>query len=394
MNQTSPTRKKTGEGASALPPPSVLRRMSDSALLWYRAHGRDLPWRRTHDPYAILVSELMLQQTTVSVVEEYYERFLRRFPDVRSLAAAGEEDVLAQWAGLGYYRRARLLQSAAREIVDNHGGRFPCDVEALQRLPGVGRYTAGAIASFAFDLPAPIVEANTARLYARLFAVEGQLGAPAVVRRLWDCATSLLPPSGGREHNSALMDIGALVCTPVRPRCGECPLKRWCAAERLGLTASIPAPKARVEKLVRAFAGAVIQCGSRYLVRRIPPGEWHAGMYEFPKVPVEAGGEADQEEQALRDFLSGLCTLEGPLARFAELRYVVTRHAVTLTVWRGQARLPAEPAPARSREKQLPAADFQWLTLAEIETLPLGSAQRRLLRLLSGPDDFFGNGHA
>lgn len=367
--------------------------IAQAALEWYRIHGRDLPWRRTTDPYEILVSELMLQQTTVTAVIPYYGRFLARFPTPSALALAPEQDVMAQWAGLGYYRRARLLQSAARAVVEEHNGVFPDDPVLLQSLPGVGRYTAGAIASFAFDLPAPIVETNTARLMVRLFAIEGSLADSAVQRRLWKSAEALLPDSGGRDHNSALMDLGSMICTPVRPRCFECPLSVWCASHRLDLVDRIPSPTVKPEKLQRAFVGAVIEHDGKFLVRRIPAGEWHAGLFEFPKVPIEVGSSSETGAEAVRKFLLPYCQTDS-LESFAELRYTVTKHAVRLTVWRGQAALctPMNEPIDRIAEKGLPYGEFQWMTMAEIEGLPLGSAQRRLLRLMSDPNDLFRNG--
>lgn len=358
--------------------------MSAAAIGWFRLHGRDLPWRRTHDPYAVLVSELMLQQTTVATVLGYYERFLRRFPDVHTLAAADEQEVLALWAGLGYYRRARLLQQAAAQVVQLSGGVFPDSVDGLQKLPGVGRYTAGAIASFAYDQAAPVVEANTARLLARLCGITGQLAQSTVQKQLWQAAEELLPASRGREHNSALMDLGAMICRPANPLCGECPVAPWCRARKLNQVEQIPAPASRAEKVARRFWGVALRRrDGHYLVRRIPAGEWHAGLFEFPKVPV-----ADHEpDENFLPILEGLVAPAGGgtgLERFAELRYVVTRHRVTLTVWRGVAKQDS------GRRKDLLPENYSWKSLGEIAQLPLASAQGRLLQLLLEHDDFFG----
>lgn len=198
---------------------------------WFRLNARDLPWRRTSCPYAVMVSEFMLQQTTVAAVIPYYERWMERFPDVGSLAAASEEDVLGLWQGLGYYSRARNLLRAARAIVDRHGGVVPSSVDALKALPGFGPYTAAAVAAFAFDRPVAVVDANVTRVLARmenvLVPVDSASGRAAVMR----AAEALLPIRGGREHAGALMELGALVCVPRTPRCAVCPVQSLCRAE-------------------------------------------------------------------------------------------------------------------------------------------------------------------
>lgn len=213
-------------------------------LDWYRVHGRELPWRRTRDPYAIMVSELMLQQTQVATVIPYYIEWLRRFPDVRALAAASESDVLHAWQGLGYYSRARNLHAAAKTIVEKHGGIFPRSPAELQKLPGLGRYTANAVATFAFDVAVPIVEANTARLFARLLNLQIRIDSGAGRERLWDFASSLLLKKNAASHNSALMDLGALVCTNRQPKCVICPVRAFCRAEN---PAALPIKAARTE---------------------------------------------------------------------------------------------------------------------------------------------------
>ena len=195
---------------------------------WYNEHRRDLPWRRTGDPYAIWVSESMLQLTLVDSVIPYYERFLTRFPDIHSLASADADDVLRLWAGRGYYSRARNLQKAARVVCDRHGGTLPDSAEALRELPGIGRYTAGAVASIAFDRPEPIVDGNVARVLARLHEIREDLKSPDTQRRLWDEAATLARGPRPGDLNQALMELGATLCTPKNPRCPVCPLRRRC----------------------------------------------------------------------------------------------------------------------------------------------------------------------
>ncbi|MBM3975798.1 MAG: hypothetical protein FJ299_02270, partial [Planctomycetes bacterium] len=212
---------------------------------WFDRAQRDLPWRRTRDPYAIWISEAMLQQTRVETVIPYWRRFLERFPDLRALAAAPEDSVVAAWSGLGYYRRARALREAARALVERHAGGFPRTRDAWLALPGVGPYTAGAVLSIAFDEPEPLVDGNVLRVFARLFAIAEPIDRPATVKRIWARAAELVPrrPRGAtrpRNWNQALMELGATVCLPREPNCGECPVRAHCAARAAGRTAELP----------------------------------------------------------------------------------------------------------------------------------------------------------
>lgn len=203
-----------------------LKTFRRSLLAWYRRHGRDLPWRRTRDPYEILVSEVMLQQTQVKRVLEFYPRFLARYPTAEELATASAGAVREAWEGLGYYRRAENLRRAAREVAERHGGRFPATPQELERLPGVGRYTAGAVASFAFGVDAAILDTNAARVLSRVFGP----GRHARSRnaRLWALASAAIPPGRGYPFNQGIMDLGATICTARRPACPRCPVRRAC----------------------------------------------------------------------------------------------------------------------------------------------------------------------
>src|SRR5947209_3349904 len=207
------------------------RALQRSLLGWYRCHGRDLPWRRTRDPYPILVSEFMLQQTQVATVVPYYEKWLARFPTFTALARASESEVLHAWQGLGYYARARNLHAAAKLVMDRHRGRCPERIDETRKLPGVGRYTAHAIATFAFDQAVPIVEANSARVLTRLFDLRIPIDSSAGQKILWDRATSLVPKKNAVIYNSALLDLGALICLPRNPKCGICPVKNFCRSK-------------------------------------------------------------------------------------------------------------------------------------------------------------------
>ena len=295
---------------------------------WFRKNGRDLPWRRTRDPYAVLVSEFMLQQTTVAAVIPFYERWMKRFPDIVALAGSDEDQVLKLWEGLGYYSRARNLLRAARDIVARHGGVVPDDPRILCELPGIGSYTAAAIAAFAFDRAVPVLDANIIRVVARLFDFRKPVTAAKGKRFLEKSARLLLPENGGRLHSSALMELGATVCKSGTPDCPSCPVRSFCMAAR---PEKIPfkAPRKMMirERDLRVFAFAK---GRVYLV--LSEGPRWKGLWLLPP--------AKHEGKALVNF-----------------SYIVTRHRIRLEVSRSRPRaawksfdpahLPAMPAPHR-----------------------------------------------
>ncbi len=303
-----------------------------SLLRWYRTHGRDLPWRRTRDPYAILVSEFMLQQTQVATVLPYYARWLARFPDFSSLAAALESDVLHAWQGLGYYARARNLQATARLIVQEHAGQFP---EEPVDLPGVGRYTANAVRTFAFDHSVPVVEANIARLLARLTNLQLSIDSNAGRAHLWQSATELLPKRHAGEFNSALMDLGASVCVPRQPRCGACPVRTFCLATEPAL---LPRKKARAATQKMTEDHAWTTKAGRVLLEQAEE-RWR-GMWILPRLPRPTGN---------------------PIYR---AQFPFTHHQVTLAVHETS-------APRGPRQK--------WFRVEEIAALPMPSPHRRAL---------------
>jgi len=276
-------------------------RLRAALLRWYRRNARDLPWRRTSDPYAIWVAEVMLQQTQVATVEPYYRRFLERFPDPLSLSTAGEEEVLALWSGLGYYRRARALHAGSRVVVERHDGRLPADAHALRELPGVGRYTAGAISSIAFGLAEPVLDGNVRRVLARLFAIDGRRVGPRVEERtLWRIAEELARGPQPGDLNQALMELGALVCTPRAPDCPACPLWRRCRAKASGDPESLPAPKkTRSVEKVRVAVAAVSRSG-RLLLERPADGSPLRGTWDLPAVEM---GEYADAVPAIRETL-------------------------------------------------------------------------------------------
>ena len=343
--------------------------MAHALLQWYARARRDLPWRRSRDPYRVWVSEIMLQQTQVERVKEFFTRFVTRLPDIAALAAAREAEVLRLWEGLGYYRRARQLHAAAQRIVADHGGRFPQTAADLRALPGIGRYTAGAIASIAFDEPEPIVEANSRRVIARLIGHDGPLGNAAADEPIWDAATRLLPPEHPGRFNQALMDLGSLVCTPVRPLCSTCPLADACVARRDGRVAEIPRPVARrAVKQVRETAVVVDRAG-RVLVVRRGADEWWAGLWDFPRVAGRAA-RADRGIAASPVLGSLGC---GRPEVLGTVVHTVTHHRITLDVVR-----------CTGRRAGRGGADVRWVTPRQLAALAMSSPARRIAGLVSG----------
>jgi len=266
------------------------RQIAPPLLAWFDRAKRDMPWRDTRDPYRIWLSEVMLQQTQVATVTPYFERFLAAFPTVDDLANAPLDEVLRLWAGLGYYSRARSLHKAAQIVVREHGGLFPEAAEALRSLPGVGPYTAGAIASIAFGERVPAVDGNAVRVLARLFLVTGDVQQGRPRARIEELAAEAVPEVRPGDYNQALMELGSLVCRPNNPHCGECPLGGLCLASAGGQQATVPAARRRSPvRSVSAVAGIVRRNGRLLIAQRPPDGVW-GGMWELPNCEV-AGGD-------------------------------------------------------------------------------------------------------
>lgn len=279
-----------------------LDRFARDLLHWFDSHGRtQLPWRSDRSPYRVWLSEIMLQQTQVATVIPYYERFLARFPDVRALAEAPLEEVLALWAGLGYYARARNLHRCAQAVVRAHGGELPRDIDALTALPGIGRSTAGAILAFSSDQRHPILDGNVRRVLARYHAVEGPPAARTVENRLWELADAHTPAARVADYTQAIMDLGATVCTRVRPRCTICPLAADCRAHNDGDVDRYPAAKARRQPPVRSRLFLILRRASGHILleARPPSGIW-GGLWSLPEIDTHAGVEAWCEAHGLR----------------------------------------------------------------------------------------------
>lgn len=340
---------------------------------WYRHNRRDLPWRRSGDLYRIWLSEVMLQQTQVATVVGYFERFTAALPNVAALAAADEAEVLRLWEGLGYYRRARQLHQAAQQIVQRHGGRFPTSFEEVRALPGVGRYTAGAILSIGLDQPHPIVEANTLRLYSRLLMMREDPRRAAGQRRLWAFAEWLLPKRGAGELNQALMELGSEICTPQQPQCDRCPLAELCPTHRHHLQEEIPLPPPRTRYTELLEAAVVVRRGDQVLVRQCGADERWAGMWDFLRFEISSPTPTAAQ---LRAGAQRLCPT--PIAsprHLTTLKHGVTRYRITLQVYEARLRR-GYPSPA--------ADNLKWADLSELNTLPLSVTGRKIAGLV-GP---------
>jgi A/G-specific adenine glycosylase len=352
-----------------------------SLLEWYDEARRELPWRADRDAYRILVSEFMLVQTTVAAVIPYYERFLRRFPDVRALAEAEESEVLKAWEGLGYYRRARQLQAAARQVVQRHGGSIPDDAESVRALPGVGPYIAGAVLSFAFDRPEPIVEANSQRVLARLVALRDDLKSAAARRCIWQEAGRLVPPRRAGDFNQALMDLGAMVCTPRQPSCLLCPVASFCWARRLGLQDVLPRTTPKPPPTAVSEACAVVSRRGRILIVRRGPGRLWEHFWEFPTIHVAGADPAGRSFASPITLAEGVRRLTGITADLeppsATIRFGVTNYRVTLEVSRGEAR-SGTPKPGPG------LVDVRWVEPARLGEFTFSSPSRRLILLVIG----------
>jgi A/G-specific adenine glycosylase len=343
-------------------------------LPWYDANRRDLPWRRTRDPYAVWVSEMMLQQTQVATVVGYYERWMRRFPTISALARAAEDDVLHAWQGLGYYSRARNLWRGARAVVAEHGGRVPRTASALRGLPGIGPYSAGAIASIAYGERAPLVDGNVIRVLCRVFGLRGDPSKSPLKPRLWELAAKLVPEGRPGDFNQALMELGATVCTPRAARCDGCPLAAECVARRTRAVEALPELPKRVETVAVRRAAAVVERGGRVLCGKTPDGaaRW-AGMWQLPSADVEGDETAPATAARAVRECAGLTAEAGD--RLLTVRHSVTHHRITLDVFRC--------SPSRGAARPLACSEIRWVTPSELDGLAMPAAHRRIARFLA-----------
>ena len=350
--------------------PARLSELRRELLAFYDAHHRDLPWRGSRDPYAIWVSEVMLQQTQSSVVKGYFEPFLARFPTPCALASAPLDDVLAAWRGLGYYARARNLWVAAQLVVERHQGQLPRSAAALRKLPGFGRYTTGAVASIAFGLPEPLVDGNVDRVLSRLFAVEGLPGDPTRERTLWTLAGRLVQGERPGDWNQALMELGATLCLPSRPACLLCPVRGSCAALARGLEDRLPPPRPAPARRPLRLAVAVARRRGRLLLGRRPPRGLFGGLWELPSREVPRAAAAASVRRTLVRAL-GPGTRVG--AWMGNVERTLTHRTLTLSLFAATA--PRRPSPG-------PYAELRWVRPEEAAGLGMSTAMVTALRTL------------
>lgn len=361
-------------------PPSPAR-LSTQVTSWFRTCARDLPWRLAaapglpyrRDPYRVLVSELMLQQTQVSRVIEKFNEFLAAFPTVRALGSADESQVLAMWSGLGYYRRARLLHRAAREILAAHQGQVPSDPSLLRALPGVGPYTAGAIASIAFGLPEPLVDGNVARVLLRIHGRDAAHGDPAALRWAWNIASDLVRSAAAHGAdpaalNEGLMELGATVCTPAVPCCASCPVQKLCIAHAQGRQDQIPSPKKPPSRRgITADSIIVRDARGRFLVEQRPPEGMWACMWQAPTLEGPDAASPPSPPAVARWIGASSARAITLLGRFT---HRTTHRDVHFAVWGARLSLPQRRAAAKGRV---------WVIPSDLPQLAISNPQRRIL---------------
>jgi len=350
------------------------KKVVESLLAWFERNARDLPWRRTNDPYAIWVSEVMLQQTQVKTVLPFWEQWMQVLPTIESVAKARPHRVHKLWEGLGYYTRVRNMQKAARLLVRTHQGKFPEQFEQILRLPGIGRYTAGAICSIAFNQPQPVLDGNVRRVLTRLFGISANPRLSEVDAELWNLAQHLVNAASvfrrnGHNRcsylNQSLMELGALLCTPKEPKCPVCPVATCCVAHQRGLTHRIPNLGARPRAKRRRFVAIVLENDGKFLVRQRPAGVVNAFLWEFPNIEIS-------QNSALKDPVREFCgmTAKG-LQRMCTIKHSITRYRITLEV-------------LRSRVTRRPGLlSGQWLNRAQLQRLAFASAHKRIRERLA-----------
>jgi A/G-specific adenine glycosylase len=337
-------------------------------LEWYARHARQMPWRGHKDPYVIWVSEVMLQQTQVDTMTPYFERWMARFPDIESLAAASQQEVLSEWEGLGYYSRARNLHRTAQILVAENDGQLPENVQALRQLPGIGRYTAAAIASMAFGKDEAALDGNIRRVLARVFDVQLPLRSTEGERKLWELANENLPPGQAGDYNQALMDLGAMICTPRQPDCHNCPLMALCSAYELGLQEQRPVKKPKPSLPHHIVTAAVIQDNGSILIAQRPQNGLLGGLWEFPGGKLEAGEDLTaglrreiQEELAVEIKVGNSLGVY----RHAYTHFRVTLHAFQCSLVRGKPRA-------------LEHSQVRWIRLQDLPDFPMGKLDRQI----------------
>ncbi len=336
-------------------------------LAWYRQNKRNLPWRDHPDPYAVWVSEIMLQQTRVDSVIPYFERWMENFPTIEALAQADEQQVLNLWEGLGYYSRARNLHRAAKTVAEKFNSELPEDTKSLMKLPGIGRYTAAAIASMAFGRDAAALDGNIRRVYARIFNVEEPLGTTQAEKIFWQLAEDFLPKGEAGDYNQALMDLGATICTPRNPLCESCPINRHCEAYQLDIQALRPVPKAKKAVPHHVHAAAVIVEDGQVLLAQRPAKGLLGGMWEFPNGRVN-GNPAEELAGVIDSGYKLNIQILNPLA---EVRHAYTHFKVTEYAFRCKL--------IQSSHQE----NLRWVSLNELDDYPMGKIDRQIAQKIN-----------
>lgn len=361
-------------GITSLPSFAVSE-LRSSLLVWYAESGRSLPWRKTRDPYAIWVSEIMLQQTQVKTVIPYFERWMAQFPTIESFANADLQTVLKAWEGLGYYARARNFHRAAQQIIHEHSGIFPTDLETVLKLPGIGRTTAGGILSAAFDQPLAILDGNVKRVLARLIALE--VPPSKAMSQLWQLSETLIDPEHGRDFNQALMDLGATVCTPKNPACLICPWRSHCAAYNRGIQSDLPMSETRAPIPHKVIGVAVIWHEQRILIDRRKPEGLLGGLWEFPGGKVEPG---ETIENCIKREIQEELAIEIEVGdRLITVDHTYTHFRVTLNVHHCR-HISGEP-------QAIECDEIRWVTVDELPQFPFPKANLKIIEALQLSDN-------
>jgi len=347
--------------------------LSKKLLDWYQEYARKLPWRDSRDPYAVWVSEVMLQQTRVETVLPYYHQWMTRFPDIKTLSEASQQEVLSVWEGLGYYSRARNLHRAAKLLMTEYNGTLPEDVPSLQKLPGVGKYTARAIASIAFNIDVPTLDGNIRRVLSRIFNVDLPAGSKESEKRLWELAAEYLPIGGASAYNQALMDLGAMICTPRTPACDLCPVKDFCRARELGVQEERPLRKAKTPLPHYTVTAAVIIQNQKVLITQRKAKGILGGMWEFPGGKVEAGETlAECLQREIKEELDAQIQVE---TSFGVYKHAYTHFRFTLHAFRCRLLPPTNPKP-------LQVQSLQWINPEQLPVFPMGKVDRQIANRL------------
>ena len=363
-------------------PPQRITKIQHQVLSWFDRNGRDLPWRKSYSPYQVWISEIMLQQTQVKTVIPYFLRWMERFPDPAAVATASERDIMLAWEGLGYYTRAKNIHRTAQILVSNFGGHIPADFNALISLPGIGRYTAGAIQSIAFNLDFPAVDANAARILRRLFYKLNSSGSAIPETALRKLAAEILPKGKARQFNQALMDLGATICLPESPRCDCCPLAEFCEGKKRGLSElKSGSNRSRPATSIEVSIGVIVR-DSRIFIQKRPDSGLMPYLWEFPGGKINEG--ESPKKAVVREIEEELGIGVRPLEKLALIRHSYTRFRVALHAYLCEFcdLLPQkEPVPRA-------AVECRWVTPAELALYPFPAANRRLIGILL---DRFGN---